>query len=100
MSGGGRPIKGKIGPQETRSKCANTSAAHVSQSEVEKLDKMAKDLEQKLRDTQSNIFECQTNIEQYHRKIDDLNMIVKQCLSRINVNIYQTQFLKEICQLN
>ncbi|XP_050539980.1 structural maintenance of chromosomes protein 4 isoform X2 [Daktulosphaira vitifoliae] len=84
MSGGGRPIKGKIGPQEIRSKCANTSASQVSQSEVENLDKITKELEQKLRNTQSNIFDCQANMEHYQRKIDDLNMIVKQCLSRIN----------------
>lgn len=86
MSGGGRPIKGKIGPQETRSKFAGGNTSQVSQSEVEKLDKISKDLEVKLRETQSNIFDFQADIEQHQRQIVELNVIVRQCSSRINVS--------------
>lgn len=84
MSGGGRPIKGKIGPQEKRSRYATGNSSLVSQNEVENLDKTAKDLEIKLRETQSNIFDFQANIDQNLRKIEDLNIIVKECSSRIN----------------
>uniref|UniRef100_A0A2S2P266 Structural maintenance of chromosomes protein n=1 Tax=Schizaphis graminum TaxID=13262 RepID=A0A2S2P266_SCHGA len=84
MSGGGRPIKGKIGPQEIKSKYVSGNSSIVSQNEVEKLDKIAKDLEIKLRETQSNIFDFQANIDQNLRLIEDLNMIVKECSSRIN----------------
>lgn len=86
MSGGGRPIKGKIGPQETKSRYAGSNTSQVSQNEVEKLDKIVKDLEVKLMETQSKIFDYQTNIEQHRREIEELNLIVKQCSSRINVN--------------
>lgn len=86
MSGGGRPIKGKIGPQETRAKYGNNNS-QVSQNDVEKLDKIAKDLEVQLKETQSKIYECQNNIESNRKKInDELSMIVKQCLIRINVS--------------
>ncbi|XP_022172388.1 structural maintenance of chromosomes protein 4 [Myzus persicae] len=84
MSGGGRPIKGKIGPQEIRSRYATGNSSLVSQNEVENLDKTAKDLEIKLRETQSNIFDFQANIDQNLRQIEDLNIIVKECSSRIN----------------
>ncbi|KAL4119341.1 hypothetical protein QTP88_012159 [Uroleucon formosanum] len=84
MSGGGRPIKGKIGPQETRSRYATGNSSLVSQNEVENLDKTAKDLEIKLRETQSNIFDFQATIDQNLRQIEDLNIIVKECSSRIN----------------
>ncbi|KAE9542882.1 hypothetical protein AGLY_002793 [Aphis glycines] len=84
MSGGGRPIKGKIGPQEIRSKYVSGNSSVVSQNEVENLDKIAKDLEIKLRETQSNIFDFQANIDQNLRQIENLNMIVKECSSRIN----------------
>jgi len=87
MSGGGRPIKGKIGPQEIRSRYATGNSSLVSQNEVENLDKTAKDLEIKLRETQSNIFDFQANIDQNLRQIEDLNIIVKECSSRINVSI-------------
>lgn len=86
MSGGGRPIKGKIGPQETRSKYAGGNTSQVSQNEVEKLDKTAKELELKLRTTQSNIFDLQSNVEQHRRQIQDLNIIIRECLSHINVS--------------
>ncbi|XP_025198777.1 structural maintenance of chromosomes protein 4 [Melanaphis sacchari] len=84
MSGGGRPIKGKIGPQEIRSRYVTGNSSVVSQNEVENLDKIAKDLEIKLRETQSDIFDFQTNIDQNLRQIEDLNIIVKECSSRIN----------------
>jgi len=87
MSGGGRPIKGKIGPQEIRSRYATGNSSLVSQNEVENLDKTAKNLEIKLRETQSNIFDFQANIDQNHRQIEDLNIIVKECSSRINASI-------------
>lgn len=87
MSGGGRPIKGKIGPQEIRSRYATGNSSLVSQNEVENLDKTAKDLEIKLRETQSNIFDFQANIDQNLRQIEDLNIIVKECSSRINASI-------------
>lgn len=86
MSGGGRPIKGKIGPQETMSKCVGNNASLVSRNEVEKLDKIAKDLEVKLMETQSKIFDFQSNINQHRRQIEELNIIVRQCSSRINVS--------------
>lgn len=85
MSGGGRAIKGKIGPQET-SRYAGGNVSQVSQNEVESLDKIGKDLEVKLRETQSNIYDFQANIEKNHRRIEELNIIVKQCSSRINVS--------------
>lgn len=85
MSGGGRPIKGKIGPQEIKAKYANNTS-QVSQNDVEKLDKIAKDLEIKLKETQSQIYECQNNIEYNRKRINEFNMIVKQCLIRINVS--------------
>lgn len=84
MSGGGRPIKGKIGPQEIRSKYVSGNSSVVSQNEVENLDKIAKDLEIKLRETQCNIFDFQANIDQNLRQIEDLNITVKECSSRIN----------------
>lgn len=85
MSGGGRPIKGKIGPQETRSKYAGGNTSQVSQNEVEKLDKIAKDLEVQLMDTQSNIFDIESNIEKHRKHIEESNKIIRHCLSRINV---------------
>lgn len=85
MSGGGRPIKGKIGPQETRSKYAGGNTSQVSQNEVEKLDKIAKDLEVQLMDTQSNIFDIEANIEKHRKHIEESNKIIRHCLSRINV---------------
>lgn len=86
MSGGGKPIKGKIGPQETKSRYAGGNTSQVSQNEVEKLDKIAKNLEIELRETQSKIFDFQTNIEQHARQIEELNSIIKQCSLRINVS--------------
>jgi len=86
MSGGGKPIKGKIGPQETRSRYAGGNTSQVSQKEVEKLDKIVKDLEAKLRETQSNIYDFQSSIENHHTQIKELNMVIKECLSRISVS--------------
>lgn len=95
MSGGGRPIKGKIGPQETTSRCASeNTTTQVSRNEVETLDKNEKDLEIKLEETQSNIYNFQTTIEQHHRQIEELHMIVKQCSSRINVSNLS---IKNVC---
>jgi len=88
MSGGGKPIKGKIGPKENKSKYAGGNTSQVSQNELEKLEKIASDLEVKLRDTQSNIFDFQTSIDQHHRNIGELNMIIRQCSSRINVSFF------------
>jgi len=84
MSGGGKTIKGKIGPQETKSSYAGGNTSLVSKNEVEKLDKMARDLEVNLKETQSNIFDFQTSIEQHHRQIGELNIIIRQCSSRMN----------------
>lgn len=84
MSGGGRPIKGKIGPQETKSRFAGGNISQVSQNDVEKLDKIAKELEDKLRKTQSCIFELHSTIDQHQRQIEELNIIIRQCSSRIN----------------
>jgi len=53
---------------------------------VENLDKIAKDLEIKLRNKQSNIFDFEATIEQHHKHIEELNMIIRQCLLRINVS--------------
>lgn len=85
MSGGGRPNKGKIGPQETKSRLAGGNTHLVSQNEVEKLDKAIEDLEGNLRETQSKIFDLQVNVQNYHRQIDEFNKVVKQCSSRLNV---------------
>ncbi|XP_025424025.1 structural maintenance of chromosomes protein 4 isoform X2 [Sipha flava] len=84
MSGGGRPNKGKIGPQETKSKLAGGNTHLVSQNDVEKLDKIIQDLEIKLRETQSKIFDLQLNVQNYHGQIDELNKVVRQCSSHIN----------------
>lgn len=86
MSGGGRPIKGKIGPQETRSRYAGGNTSQVSQNEVEKLDKIAKDLEVQLTDTQSHIYDIEAAIEKHRKHIEESNKIIRQCLSRINVS--------------
>lgn len=86
MSGGGRAIKGKIGPQETTSRYAGGNTSQVSRNEVETLDKIGKELEVKLRETQSNIFDLQANIVKNHKQIEELNTIVKQCSARINVS--------------
>lgn len=86
MSGGGRPIKGKIGPQETKSKYAGGNTSQVTHNEVERLDKTAKELEVKLKDTQSNIYDLQNNVEQHRRKIEELNILIRGCLSCINVS--------------
>lgn len=86
MSGGGRPIKGKIGPRETRTRHAGGNTSLVSKSEVEKLDKISKDLEIKLRETQSNIYDFEADIEKHRRQIEELNIIVRQCSLRINVS--------------
>lgn len=88
MSGGGRPIKGKIGPKENKSRYAGGNTYQVSQNELEKLDKIARDLEDKLRDTRSNIFDFQTSVDQHHRQIEELNMIIRQCSSHINVSFF------------
>lgn len=85
MSGGGRPNKGKIGPQETKSRFAGGNTQLVSQNEVDKLDKAIQDLEVKLQQTQSKIFDLQVNVQNHHRQIDELNKIVRQCSSRMNV---------------
>lgn len=53
---------------------------------MENLDKIAKDLEFKLRNTQSNIFDFEATIEQHRKHIEELNVIIRQCLSRINVS--------------
>lgn len=93
MSGGGRAIKGKIGPQETTSRYAGGNASQVSQNEVESLDKISKDLEVKLRETQSNIFDFQAKIEKNYRQIEELNLVVKQCSSRINVSYLSINYV-------
>jgi peptidoglycan hydrolase CwlO-like protein len=88
MSGGGRPNKGKIGPQETKSKLAGGNTHLVSQNDVEKLDKIIQDLEIKLRETQSKIFDLQLNVQNCHGQIDELNKVVRQCSSHINVRYF------------
>lgn len=98
MSGGGRPNKGKIGPQETKSKLAGGNTHQISQNEVEKLGKTIQELEIKLRETQSKIFELQVNIQNHHRQIDELNKVVRQCSSRMNVsNFIQWRFEFSFC---
>lgn len=86
MSGGGRPIKGKIGPQETKSRYSGGKITEVCQNEVEQLNKMAKNLEIELRQTETKIFDFQSNIEQQDRQIEELNSIIKQYSLRINVS--------------
>lgn len=86
MSGGGRPVKGKIGPQETKVGFAGANTSLVSQNDVEKLDKFAKDLELKLRNTETNIFDVERSIMQHCGRIEELNMIIKLCMKRIKVN--------------
>lgn len=88
MSGGGRPIKGKIGPQETKSRYAGRNSSLVSQNDVEKLYKTINDLEDKLKETQSKIFDFQTSIKQHHNEIEELDIIIKSYSLRIDVSYF------------
>lgn len=86
MSGGGRPIKGKIGPQETKAKYASGNTFQVNQNEVEKLGKREKDLEVKLSETQSKVLDIEADIRKHCTQIAELNAIIKTCSVAIDVS--------------
>lgn len=86
MSGGGKPMKGKIGPQETMSRHAGCNTSQVNEIDVEKLEKRRQYLENELNNIQSNRFSLESEIRQHRLNIDTSNIIIKQCISRINVS--------------
>lgn len=86
MSGGGKPMKGKIGPQETMSRQAGCNTSQVDENDVEKLEKRRQYLETEINNIQSNKISLESEIRQHRLNIDANNIIIKQCISRINVS--------------
>lgn len=86
MSGGGRPIKGKIGPQDTIVRHAGFNTSQVSEKEVEKLEKHCQYLQDEISNINSSRINLESEIRQHRLNIDANNIIIKQCISRMNVS--------------